>query len=232
MFFTKSFAEDVVVYALEAMPYCGIVDGKPAGIAIDILTKATEYGAPNFSFTFDIPWIRAQKEIQAANDELICIIPFSRTSVRENKYQWIAELFPTQSRFYSYKRSRPVMSIEEAKNLTIGVVRGHAIIARLEQMGVKNLDTNADDAKMNAAKLFRERFDAIADSDLIAIYNWKMIGEKIETLQEGAPIGGITEVFITGNKNFPKKTADDISSAINEMKKNGTYQQILDYWKN
>lgn len=222
--------ESVLVYALEAMPYCGIVDEKPAGLAVDILNEATNYGAPSFSFIFDIPWVRAQKRIQTADDDLVAIIPFSRSKSRELKYKWIAELFPTQSHLYSYKRDSPVNSAKEAKTLNIGVVRGHAIISVLESMGIYNLDTDANNASMNAMKLFNHRIDAIADSDLISIYNWKQIGQKTEDLQEGIPIGDITYVFIAGNHRFPKDIAQSIYEAIERMKKDGTYQNILDRW--
>lgn len=164
-------AEVVEVYALEAMPYCGSAQGRPDGLAIEILQAASRQGGPEFRFRFDVPWLRAQELIQRPGNELSAIIPFSRTAPRETQYRWLAELFLTQSRFYSYQRPAPLTSMQEAQTVTIGVVRGHALLAVLQQVGIWQLDSGATDAGNNVRKLFYRRFDTIADSDLIVRYH-------------------------------------------------------------
>ena len=169
-------AETVEVYALEAMPYCGIEQGQPTGLAVEILQAASRYGAPTFHFRFDIPWPRAQDMIQHQGNALIAIIPFSRTAPRESHYRWLAKLISVQTRFYSYQRLRPLASMDEAKSVKIGVVRGHALIKVLQNAGIEQQDTGATDAGNNVRKLFYRRFDTIADSDLIVRYHWKKMG--------------------------------------------------------
>ena len=96
---SQTSAETVEVYALEAMPYCGIEQGQPTGLAVEILQAASRYGAPTFHFRFDIPWPRAQDMIQHQGNALIAIIPFSRTAPRESHYRWLAKLISVQTRF-------------------------------------------------------------------------------------------------------------------------------------
>lgn len=228
---SNSFAQtsNVLVYALEAMPYCGRIDGTPSGLAIDVLKEATNYGAPNFIFIFDIPWLRAQKTIQEADKKLVAIIPFSQSDSRKQEYKWISKLFSTKFHFYSYNKVC-IQSIEEAKGLRIGVVRGHVIGSTLNSLGITNLDNHANNAYMNIIKLMNNRFDAIAGSDLISIYNWKKTGHSMDKLKKGISIGNTTDVFIAANNNFPEDVARSISKAIEKMKKDGVYQNILDKW--
>lgn len=225
------YAVTVEVFSLQAMPYCGIINGETTGIAVEILNEATKYGAPEFIFNFDMPWARAQKKIQEANEELVAIIPFSRIEQREKQYKWIAELLTTQSRFFSYGRPDPIKSIEEIYNSTVGVVRGHAIIPRLKDLGITLLDEGSTNAEANARKLLNRRFDIIADSDLIAFYSWKIIGQKSIDLQTGPAIGDITGVYIAGGLNFPEDVAESIDNAIQKMKEDGKLQEIYNRWR-
>lgn len=224
------FAADVVVYGLEAMPMSGVVDGKPAGITVDILNEATKHGAPSFEFRFNVPWARAQEQIQQAGSEISAIIPFSRSAQREGKFKWVAELVTTQYRFFSYGRPAPLKSIDEAKNVTVGVVRGHAILPVLKQMGLTKLDEGSPAADSNATKLLNKRYDTIADSDVIALYNWKKIGQKTSDLQVGPAIGDTTRVYIAGGLIFPDDVAKRIYDAVETMRKNGKLKEILNKW--
>ncbi|RDH45215.1 substrate-binding periplasmic protein [Zooshikella ganghwensis] len=223
------FATTVSVYGLEAMPYCGVIDGKPVGIAVDILNEATKYGAPNFKFSFDVPWPRAILRVQQSKNELVAIIPFTRSPIREDKFKWIAEIMPTEYRFYTYNRASPIQSIDEIKNETIGVVHGHAIISMLEKLELK-LDSGAKTAKTNALKMINKRYNIIADSDVIVLYSWKEIGQSTSDLQQGPSIGAIKRVYIATGLHFPDNVAESIFDAVDTMRNNDQVQKIYDKW--
>lgn len=221
----------VEVYALEALPYCGLINGRPAGIAVDILNEASNYGAPEFVFNFSIPWLRAQERIQKARGDLLTIIPFSRTESREKEYQWVAQLVTTQSRIYTIDRANALNSLNETRDLKIGVVRGHALIQRLKKLEIENIDYGALNAEANARKLLNRRVDAIAESDLIFWYSWREIAQSPSLIQEGLKIGDITGVYLAAGLNFPKGVAQSISNAIEKMEKNGRIKEIIKDWR-
>lgn len=229
-FSSVAMPNEVVVYGLEAMPLCGVVDGKPVGITVEILQEATKHGAPDFVFRMDVPWIRAQKLVQEQSGELNGIIPFSRSPQRETSFKWVAELIQTQFRLYSFGRKAPVNSVEEAKEVSIGVVRGHAIIPLLEKQGITKLDL-APNAGVNAQKLHGKRVDTVADSDFIALYNWKKIGGETSKLQEGLTIGDPTGVYFAAGLHFPDDVAKSIADALEGMRSDGKMKEILDRWK-
>ena len=228
---TQASAEIVEVYALEAMPYCGTEQGRPIGLAVEILQAASRHGAPEFRFRFDVPWRRAQELLQRPGHELSAIIPFSRTAPREDQYRWVAELFLTQSRFYSYQRIGPLTSMAEAKSVKVGVVRGHALIEVLLNAGIRQLDSGATDAGNNVRKLLYRRFDTIADSDLIVRYHWEKSGYPLDALQEGTAIGPPTGVYLAAGLNFPEQTAQRIQQAMTQLQSSGELAQILARWQ-
>jgi polar amino acid transport system substrate-binding protein len=228
---SAAYAVDVVVLGNESMPWNGIVDGKNSGIMVDILNEATKYGAPNFQFKLGLPWERAQQMVHEKNEAPTAIIPLTRTTAREKNYKWIAELIPSEMRLVSYGRPAPIKTIDEAKDLTIGIIRGHSAIPTLKQLGFTKIDDSAVDAKMNANKLLIKRFDTIVDAKLVYLYNWKKIGQNTKDLQEGPMIGDIAHIYIAGDLNFPDNIAKSIADAIEKMRKDGTIQKILDKWK-
>ena len=223
-------AETIEVYALEAMPYCGSEQGRASGLAVEILQAASRYGAPSFHFRFDVPWLRAQELIQRPGNALSAIIPFSRTAAREQQFRWLAELFLTQSRFYSYQRPAPIASLAAAKAVKIGLVRGHALVNVLQSAGVMQLDQGATDAGNNVRKLYHQRFDTIADSDLIVRYHWNKMGYPANALLEGAPIGPPTRVYLATGLHFPEPVAQRIQQAMGRLQASGELEQILARW--
>jgi ABC-type amino acid transport substrate-binding protein len=229
VFSHRLWADTVTVYSLEAMPYCGVMNGQPAGIAIDILNQATKYGAPAFQFKFNIPWKRATQRIQDAKDELVAIIPFTRSAVREHQFKWVAEIMATEYRFYSYHRASPINSVHEIEHKIVGVVHGHAIIPMLENLGLR-LDTGARNAQKNTMKMISKRYDVIADSDVIVMYTWRLAGMDPGELQVGPAIGEIKRVYIATGLDFPDQVATRISDAVERMKQNGELQKIYDRW--
>lgn len=223
-------AETVEVYALQAMPYCGSIQGQPTGLAIEILQAASRYGAPEFHFRFDVPWRRAQEMIQQPGNERSGIIPFSRTPQRETGYRWLARLFWTRSHFYSYQLPHPIASLDEARKVEIGVVRGHALLNELQAAGFTLLDTGAANAGSNVRKLYYKRIASIADSDLIVRYYWKSMGYPLDALQEGAAIGPPIGVYLAAGLHFPSDTEQRIRKAFARLQSSGELDQILARW--
>jgi polar amino acid transport system substrate-binding protein len=134
-------------------------------------------------------------------------------------------------RLVSYDRTAPIKTIAEAKNLTIGIIRGHAAIPTLKELGFTKIDDSAVNAELNATKLLNKRFDAIVDAKLVYLYNWKKIGQNTKDLQEGPMIGDIAHIYIASDLDFPDDLAKSIADAIEKMRKDGTIQKILDKWK-
>jgi polar amino acid transport system substrate-binding protein len=224
------FAETITVYGLEAMPYCGTENGVPVGLVIEILNEATNHGAPKFNFKFDIPWKRAQLLVTNQKDELSAIIPFSFSEERKDKFKWISLLLKRDFQIFNLTKNKSIKSVIDAKNMSLGIVRGHVLEQVLKDLDFKKIDNTVENAKKNAMKLSLERVEAIADSDLIAIYNWEKIGKTRAELQDGPIIGSGNMIYIASGKDFPDAIANKINSAIEKMKTDGTMNQLIKKW--
>lgn len=224
-------ASTVLVLGNESMPWNGVVHGKPLGIVVEILNEASKYGAPEFEFRLGLPWMRAQAEVLRRNGEPVALIPLSRTPERETRYRWIAELVPNQIRIATYAKPRPLRTLDEARDLTVGLIRGHSAIDFLRKQGFDRIDDNAGDAEANIKKLLSGRVDAIVDSRLVYRYHWKKIGALPEVLQEGPVVGNTVGIHIAAGPDFPATLARKIADAIDAMRKSGKLQEIIDRWQ-
>jgi polar amino acid transport system substrate-binding protein len=225
------YATDVVVLGNESMPWNGVVNGQDSGIMVDILNEAAKHGAPNFILKLGLPWSRAQQMVQEKNDTPTAIIPLTRTTEREKIYKWIAELSPNEIRLVSFGRKNAIKTIDEAKDIVIGIFIGHASISQLQKLGFTKLDTSAVNAEQNMNKLLMKRYDTICDAKMVYLYNWKKIGQNTKDLQEGPMIGEASHIYIAANLSFPDDIAKSISDAIDKMRKDGSLQAIINKWK-
>ncbi|SDG63198.1 substrate-binding periplasmic protein [Propionivibrio dicarboxylicus] len=228
---TMARGSTVLVLGNESMPWNGVVQGKPLGIVVEILNEAGKYGAPGFEFQLGLPWMRAQAEVLRRNGEPVALIPLSRTPERETRYRWIAELVPNQIRIATYAKATPPRTLDEARNLSVGLIRGHAAIEFLRRQGFSRIDDNAGDAEANIKKLLSGRVDAIADSRVVYRYHWRKIGALPEMLQEGPVVGNTIGIYIAAGPDFPAPLARKIADAIDVMRKNGKLQEIIDRWQ-
>ena len=224
------YADDVVVLGLEALPWCGVVDGKETGIMVDILNEATKYGAPRFQFKFGLPWLRAQQIVHENNAIPTAIIPFSRTAERENNFKWIAVLASNEMRLASYKRAKPIETLEEVKTLKVGAPTGNAGIQILKKLGFTDIDESSADIKVNLHKLLSSRYDTVVDSYPVIRYNWTKLGQNPKDLQQGPLVAPPIPMCIAGDLNFPEDVAKRVSDAVEKMRKVGKVQEILDRW--
>ncbi len=223
----NAFGEEITVYALEAMPYCGVVKGIAQGIAIDILNEAANYGAPSFTFRFDIPWKRAQSLIQDQDEGLSAIIPFSFSEQRKGDYTWISLLCSRHFRLYSLTDWN---LREYGADFSVGLVRGHVLIDVLDNLGWGRIDSGAENAEANMRKLALGRVDGVADSDLIALYYWNKVLKDRRPLYEGEEIGDANDIYIASGSDFPEDIARQIDHAVDLMRADGKIDEIIDKW--
>ncbi len=216
-------AIEIKTYGGLLPPFCGLKDGKPFGIAVDILTAVTKEGGPTFIYDFSIPWARAQWRIKDEFDSLI--LPLSRTSQRETSYQWIAELYAYQARFISIGRAAPINSLEEAKRLRIGTINGSASQSKLQKLGY-HVEAVVED-KMNAKKLSIGRIDAWLVPEYAAKYAFRQLGEDPSKLQVGIPFGDMRTHYIVGNLSFPADQAKLIDDIVKKLRDRGEIDRIL-----
>jgi ABC-type amino acid transport substrate-binding protein len=216
-------AKEITVLANESMPQCGVVDGKPTGMAVDILNAVTAEGGPTFKFDFSQPWARALVSVHETPG--VAIIPLTRTAERESSFKWIADLFGNPGRLVSVG-PKPIASLDEAKGLTVGIMRGSSFESSLRQLGFSKLEVVQNDE--TAAKILAAgRIDAWAGAEYVQRYLFTKTGGDSSKLQMGPLLGTPPQIFIAGDVNFPDADAKAIADGVAKLRASGKLDAIM-----
>ncbi|HWK45180.1 MAG TPA: transporter substrate-binding domain-containing protein [Stellaceae bacterium] len=225
---TGAQASEIKVLGNESMPFCGLVDGKPAGMAVEILNAATREGGPSFSFDFSAPW--AREMVQIHETTTLAIIPFTRTPEREALHKWIAELYPYKGHLVTVGRATPLKSIEEAKDLDVGVLNGSALQPVVTKLEFTKLQTVAND-EINARKISAGRLEAWVVSQYVDKYLYAKIGQDPAQLQYGPDLGSEYHIYIAADLAFPEADAKSIADAVARVRASGELDRILQKYR-
>ncbi|MBH9554283.1 substrate-binding periplasmic protein [Inhella gelatinilytica] len=134
-----------------------------------------------------VPWARAQQDAQQQPRTLI--LPLTRTPEREASYTWVARLSWHPFGFQGLKRQPRVQSIEHAKTLRVGVLRGAPQQQQLQDLGFTQVVLVANNTDLH--RMLQEGMvDAICGSLLINLYSARVAGYDPADYQAGARLGG------------------------------------------
>ncbi|MDR3672324.1 MAG: methyl-accepting chemotaxis protein [Holophaga sp.] len=218
------YTQEILVFANESMPQCGMVDHKATGLAIEILNAVTAEGGPAFHYDFSQPWARAQAAVHDNPGTLI--IPLTRNAEREPRYKWVARLFDNGAHLASLARPAPIPSMDEAKGLAVGIMRGSIFEDYLGKAHFTNRVVAPKD-ELIAHMLVEGKVDAWAGADLVMHYLFSKIGQNPAKLQQGPQLGEAGQIFIAGDVHFPEAEAKAIADGIEKLRHNGKLDAIL-----
>ncbi|NEX63978.1 substrate-binding periplasmic protein [Noviherbaspirillum galbum] len=220
-------AADLVVNAGDIIPFCYEADGRQSGIAVDILQEVGKGTGIDFSFRF-LPWKRAQLETMASKNQ--GVIPLSRTPEREKQYQWIAPLFEYQFILVTRAGTPAPKTIDEAKHMAVGVLRGNPMEALLPQLGFTRV-IPGNTEEIVAKQLKTRVIDAWVVADLVVMNNYKRAGGDPSELVLGPRIGDPMAVYLGGSPEFSENDKRLISAEVARLRQNGGITRILARYK-
>jgi polar amino acid transport system substrate-binding protein len=214
-------AQSFTVVAAEFPPLTTEAGGQPGGVVLEVVREAGRRTGVALQFSF-LPWQRAQLEVQTRNDVLI--IPFTRTPSREALYQWVAPVLEFHTVLVTL--ASPPSTVEEAKKLVVGYVRGTSFKDEAEQAGFPYVEETDDDVT-NARKLKLGRIGAWITTDLMANGVYRQAGYDPAELKYGPNLGPVKISYLAASRDFPKDVAKKIADGIDQMRADGSYQAIV-----
>jgi polar amino acid transport system substrate-binding protein len=213
--------EPITVVTSEFAPLTTNVAGRPGGIVLEILREAGKRAGVPLDFVF-LPWQRAQLEARSRADVLI--IPFTRTPDREALYQWVAPALEFDTVLVTL--TDPPASIEEARKLIVGYVRGTSFRDAAQEAGFPHIEESIDDVT-NAKKLKRGHIQGWITMDIMAGGVYRQAGFDPTELKYGPKLGQTKISYVAASPAFPQETAKKIADAIDQMKADGSLQAIV-----
>ena len=213
--------QSIKVVAAEFPPLTTIAGGQPGGVVLEVVREAGKKAGIPLEFSF-LPWQRAQLVTQTKNDVLI--IPFTRTPGREAHYQWVAPVLEFHTVLVTL--AKPPSSLEEARKLVVGYVRGTSFKDEAEQGGFPHVEETDDDVT-NAKKLKMGHLGAWITTDLMAKGVYRQAGYDPAELRYGPNLGPVKVSWVAASHDFPQATAARLAKAIDQMRADGSYQAIV-----
>jgi len=226
-----AYGEKINVVTEAYPPYNFEETGAVAGVSTEVVRAVLKEAGLEASIEV-YPWPRAYK--MALEDANTIIYSISRTPERENLFKWIGVIAPADNYLFALKKRTDITinTLDDAKKYMIGTVKDDAADIYLIKNGFvvgKNIERAAD-YEINMKKLLRERFDLWFSAELVANFFLKQYGnipsetvKKVYFLKELSADG----LYMAFSRNTPDSIVEKCRTALEKLKKDGTYDLIL-----
>jgi len=229
----SAYAEEPVVIAINIIPpYVFQKDGALMGVIPEITQiVAKKAGLPYVVEVY--PWARIYK--MGLGDKNILVPTIYRTPEREKLFKWVGAVFPLKLWMFKLKKRSDIHieSIEAAKAYQTGGENEDASTQYLIRQGFiqgGNL-TAFTGGKQLVQMLNSGRLDLVAAEELNFQHWAAELGLKASDFEKAYFIEGVQANL---NLAFSPRTNDAIvekyRKALNEIKKDGTFEKVLLKW--
>ncbi len=221
-------AETILAVTDDYPPFVYREDGKPAGVAIDIVHELFKETETEGTIRF-YPWKRAYK--MGIKKKNTLLFTMSRTPERESLFKWIGPVFTVKVGLYRLRKRSDIQvrTLEDAKRYNVGTVRGYASEKKLLNTGFeigKNIDQVSDEIK-NVKKFLFHRVDLICSTDLVLAYYLRKEGHRLGETEKVVTLSGQFDEYMGFNKETADSVVDSFNKAFDKLKQDGIYNKIL-----
>ncbi len=223
-------ADDLIFMTENFPPYCFADNGQLHGIGVDLMVLMLEnLGSKKTVKDITLlPWARAYATV--LNTENTVLFTMSRTDTREDLFKWVGPVGSATIAIIARKnRNITIDSIDDITNYSIGVISQDIGEQLLLETGL-NPDniiifsgTNKIDTLIRMMEL--GRFDIIAFAQ--RVFNWVIL-ERSYSPDDFKSIYLLDEAesYFAFHKDTPDSLIQDFQEALDELKRDGTYQEI------
>ncbi len=208
-------------------PYNYRKKNKIVGLSTEIVKQVLKKADLKYSKFEMKPWPRIYKI--ALYKKNVLIYSIAKTDKRINKFKWVGKIAPFDVYVYSAKNDLKIENLKDLKNFKIGAVKDDIRAQFLVDKGLKSNIEYAENDKKNVLKLISSRIDIMLNDKISMNYRLKNLGVspgivkkyiKVENLSRG--------LYMAFSNETPDKIVQKCRNALENLKKSGEYQQILD----
>ncbi len=222
--------DDMTFYTEEYPPFNFKEKGVSKGFAVDILgemLKLLNSSKSTDDFEFR-PWANSYRMLEKVKN--VCLFGTTRTEKRENNFKWVGPISKNVYGLMAKKnRKIKIKSFEDIKKYRVGGIRDDVAIQLLVERGIpKNNIQQVAKTRSNIDKLNFNRIDMWAYGVNVAKWELKASGFNPEDYEVVYIIDDVYDVYYAINKETSDKLVTDLQWALDEVKKQGLYQKIMD----
>lgn len=224
---TNLFSKPLHIVAGDFPPYVYKEGDQVKGFNVELLKEI--FKRMNLDFYIEIyPWARALRMIEQGSAE--AMFPLFKTEERLIFTDYSAP-FTTEDTALFVMKNRAIefgQSLDELSGYTFGRVRGYSSGYKLDKL-IKDGSIRvekANDSKSNLMKLLHGRIDILIEARYVALYELKKANqldnvEMLAIVNENISYLGFSKI----REN--RKLISEFNSTLQDIKKDGTYEQIV-----
>lgn len=218
-------AAQVRVVTEEYPPYNYTENGKVTGVFTELVEAILKTAGIDYSIAV-YPWARSYQT--ALHDPNVLIYGIVRTKERENLFKWVDMILPFNIYLFKLRERTDIRlsNLEDAKQYTVGAVRGDVREQYFKKKGFAKLDLVSRN-DLNLKKFYNGRFDLIAIDEISAAYFCKKEGYDFSKMEKALLLTELSEgLYIAFSNNTPESLAEQCRNAFQQIKANGDYGAI------
>ena len=170
------------------------------------------------------PWQRAK--IMPTKLHRVAVLPLTRIPEREHDYVWLVELYRQDYMFVSRgDRQLDLDSFDAMRPLRVGVMHGSAGVDMLQRRHFPHLVTGLTHQDL-WRMLDTGLIDVIFGGREVETYRLRELGYNPKQFRFGKSLDG-GSIWLGGSSDFTAQDVAQWTHAMDEIKQDGTYAQIL-----
>jgi len=216
----------------EENPPLNYTEGKKlTGMATEVVREMGRRAKIKLDFEV-MAWNKAYEKAQA--DKETCLYSTARLANRENLFKWVGPIAANKWGLFALGGfKQEIKSLNDAKPFRIGGVARDAKTEFLRQWGVTNI-VEVEDDRSNPGKLTLNRKEAQK------IDFWITSAVTAQRVAERAKVPGVKLVYLVREEDSflacsPRTSAGTLkalAAALDAMKKDGAYREIIKAYEN
>jgi len=223
VFAVSSFGGEIKLVTENAPPYNYAENGELKGFAVALVKEMAKRVGVDDNIEVAI-WGDAYKAAKDGED--YGLFSTTRSPEREKLFKWVGPLFEYRAVLYAKKGSGiKINKLEDAKKVrSIGTYKDDFWEQTLKSKGFTNLVSSEDDF-INVSLLSMDEIDLWVSGDRSGIYHAKRVDLDPNFMEEVFEIDRFKN-YIAFSKNVPDDVIAKWQKALDDMKKDGTYERI------
>ena len=222
---------DLSLMSEDFPPYNFVANGELTGSSVDLMVRILQelHSTLTRSDIQILPWARSYLLLQKQPNAVL--FATTRTENREKLFKWVGPISTARNVIIG-KKSRHFLihGPNDLAGFQIGVVENDAGQQLLDQLGMpKDHEDVADSGELNVRKLINDRFDLIAYDENVVRWILKNEGQNPEDY-ETVYLLGEGQHYFAFNKGVPDEVIKAFQKTLDELKRTGTFQKILDQY--
>jgi polar amino acid transport system substrate-binding protein len=223
-------AETLVLAAADSRPTAFLVDGKPTGMLVDLVTEAYRRAGRSVEIKL-MPWARCLGE--AKTGEVDGVFSSFKLPEREQFLAFTKEPLTTQViAFFARRDSTQSFDgdLDKLREVKIGIIKGTSYGQRFDAAvtggALRNVE-EANSAESNLKKLAFGRVDLIPSYRYVVLDTAKQLDLLSQIKEVSPPLEAVPTYLAFTKVRDLSKPSEGFDEALASMKQDGTYDRII-----